>query len=238
MKYRCPICDDSRLPLKQVGSSFPILKELGVIGAGSRLQKCHGCNSTDRDRLVFVYLRDYLRVFSSESRIKTILHVAPEQCIARLFLEQKGISYLPIDSMEQGYEYPDYVQKMNVLDLDVESNSVDLVVCNHVLQDIEEDTKALGEFYRVLKPGAKAILQVPISNSANYIIEDLSIKEESEREALYGQRFHCRIYNEDGFIHRVSSAGFDVNAVSISNQYLDCSLNPIEKIFVAVKNYD
>lgn len=140
--------------------------------------------------------------------------------------------------MEQGYEYSEYVQKMNVLDLDVESNSVDLVVCNHVLQDIEEDTKALGEFYRVLKPGAKAILQVPISNSANYIIEDPSIKEESEREALYGQRFHCRIYNEDGFIHRVSSAGFDVNAVSISNQYLDCSLNPIEKIFVAVKNYD
>lgn len=238
MKYRCPICNDSRLPLKQVGSNFPILKELDVIGAGSRLQKCHGCNSTDRDRLVFIYLRDYIRVFSPESKIKKILHVAPEHCIAKMFLEQKEISYMPIDSMEQGYEYHDYVQKMNVLDLDVESNTVDLLICNHVLQDIEEDTKTLREIYRVLKSGGKAILQVPISSISNHIIEDSSITENSEREALYGQRFHRRIYNESGFIHRVSSAGFKVNAVCISNQYPDCSLNPIEKIFVAVKNYD
>ena len=238
MKYKCPICTDSQWPLKQVGSSFHILEEQCVIGAGSRLQKCHGCSSTDRDRLVFVYLRDYLRVFSAECGIKTILHVAPEHCIAQWFLEQKDISYMPIDSKEHGYEYQDYIMEMNVLDLDIQSNSVDLVICNHVLQDIEEDSKALGEINRVLKPGGKAILQVPISNSADHIIEDPTVKDYSGREAMFGQRFHCRIYNESGFIHRVSAVGFDVETISISDQYSDCSLNPLEKLFVANKHHD
>lgn len=238
MKYKCPICSDSSWPLKQVGSCFPILKQLGVIGAGSRLQKCHGCNSTDRDRLVYLYLRDYLKAFSNNSNLKTILHVAPEHCIAKRFLAQKGITYFPIDSMEQGYEYQDYIQKMNLLDLHILSNSVDLVICNHVLQDIDNDTKALLEIYRVLKPGRKAILQVPISHLAEYIIEDSSINSFSEREAAYGQRFHTRIYNETGFIHRVESVGFYVKVISISNHYPDCSLNPLEKIFIAIKHYD
>jgi ubiquinone/menaquinone biosynthesis C-methylase UbiE len=42
-----------------------------------------------------------------------------------------------------------------------EDNQYDVILCNHVLEHIPDDTKAMQELYRVLKPGGMAILQIP-----------------------------------------------------------------------------
>ena len=70
-KFICPICGSSQWPLLSVGSSFPVLEELKVIGAGNRLQKCHGCKGSDRDRLVYLYLRDYECLFDGTPHDKS-----------------------------------------------------------------------------------------------------------------------------------------------------------------------
>jgi ubiquinone/menaquinone biosynthesis C-methylase UbiE len=37
--------------------------------------------------------------------------------------------------------------------LPFEDNQYDVILCNHVLEHIPDDTKAMQELYRVLKPG-------------------------------------------------------------------------------------
>ena len=234
-KFHCPICGSTIHPLKSVGSPFPVLTELQVIGAGPRLQKCHGCSSSDRDRLVYLYLRDIEKIFSKDHASVSVLHVAPENCIAEKFLDNSQIRYSAIDSFEHGYDYPEYIEKMDLLDLKFEDNTIDIVLCNHVLQDISDDISALKEIYRVLVPGGKAILQVPISPVIDSIMEHKGYLSEEECIKRYGQRFHKRIYNTEGYIDRLKSIGFKVEEVKSSKYYPTESVNPKEILFIANK---
>ncbi len=234
-KFQCPICGSTVYPLMSVGSPFPILTELQVIGAGPRLQKCHGCSSSDRDRLVYLYLRDIENIFSKDHASISVLHVAPENCIAEKFLDNSQIHYAAIDSFEHGYDYPEYIKKMHLLYLKFEDHTIDLVLCNHVLQDISDDISALKEIYRVLVPGGKAILQVPISPVIDSIMEHKGYLSEEECIKRYGQRFHKRIYNVEGYIARLKSIGFMVEVVKISKHYPIASVNQNEILFIAYK---
>ena len=234
-KFICPICGSSQWPLLSVGSSFPVLEELKVIGAGNRLQKCHGCKGSDRDRLVYLYLRDYECLFDGTPHDICILHVAPEDCIAKHLMTIPNVDYQPIDSFEHGYDYPSYIRQMNLLELEYTDQSVDLVLCNHVLQDISEDIIAMKEIWRVLKHGGKAMLQVPISPVIDSIKEHQGEKSEEECAKTYGQRFHKRIYNEEGYLNRLLSCGFDTHIYDISSNYPLYSTNPKEKIYIAYK---
>ena len=55
--------------------------------------------------------------------------------------------------------------KADILDLPFEDESFDVIFCNHVLEHIEDDRKAMSELYRVMKKGGWGILQVPMKNS-------------------------------------------------------------------------
>lgn len=232
--FKCPICGNTTYPLLPVGSEFSVLTTLQIIGGGHRLERCSGCSSNDRDRLYYLYLRDVVKLFNGEPHCINLLHVAPEDCVAQKLMEVKGIDYLAIDSFEHGYDYPPYIHKMDLQHLDIPDMSVDLVICNHVLQDIKDDITAMKEIYRVLKPAGQAILQVPISPILNQILEYDGIVTKEQCTKAYGHRFHKRIYNEAGYISRLQSVGFCVNALSNSNP-VEYSTNPKEKIFIAVK---
>lgn len=232
--FICPICGDKKTPLLPVGSEFPVLKELHVIGAGNREQKCHNCFSTDRDRLVYVYLRDFYQLFEKTERLR-LLHVAPESCLANVFLNLSYIEYHPIDSFEHGYDYASFIRNMNLLKLEYADNYFDLIICNHVLQDINEDVQAMKEIFRTLRKGGQAILQIPISELIPDIMESDENLSESECEKRYGQRFHKRIYTSAGFMERLYSVGVNVSKLKIGYLYPHYSLNNEEYIFLANK---
>lgn len=234
-KFKCPICESTIYPLNRVGSSFPVLSELQIIGAGARPQKCHGCNSSDRDRLVFLYLRKIEKIFLEGYSKVSVLHVAPENCIAEKLINCPHIQYRAVDSFEHDYEYPPYIEEMNLLELKIDDCSIDIILCNHVLQDISDDISAFKEIFRVLAHGGKAILQVPISPVINKIMEHTGNLSEEECTKRYGQRFHKRIYNESGYIERLKGVGFKVEVLRVSDRYPNESINPKEVLFIAKK---
>jgi hypothetical protein len=68
----------------------------------------------------------------------------------------------------------------------------------------------MKEVYRVLKPGGWAILQVPfMGKNLEETFEDPSVKTAFEREKIYGQSDHVRIYGRD-YPERLEHAGFKV----------------------------
>jgi ubiquinone/menaquinone biosynthesis C-methylase UbiE len=98
---------------------------------------------------------------------------------------------------------------MDLADISVGDESFDVIICNHVLEHIIDDHKAMTELYRVLKPKGWAILQVPISPTLTHTFEDFSLTTDTQREAAFGQHDHVRIYAND-YIQRLDKAGFAV----------------------------
>jgi len=189
-KYKCPICNSHLRTFLPFGYNFPVLKEKKIIGGGYRQKViCPVCGSFDRDRLLYLYLLHKTDIFKKQIKL---LHVAPEAEIANKLQAKKNINYLTADIASKNV-----MVKMDITNIQFPDNSFDVIICNHVLEHIIDDSKAMSELYRILKPGGWAILMVPLSLTLKKTYEDFSIKTQAERERAFGQRDHVRIYAED-----------------------------------------
>jgi SAM-dependent methyltransferase len=116
-----------------------------------------------------------------------------------------GVDYLSADLIS-----PHAMVKMDITDIDLPDSSFDIVYCSHILEHVTDDLKAMSEMVRVLKPGGLALIQVPISENGTF--EDPSITDPGERERLFWQSVHVRLYGLD-IKDRLAVAGFDVEVV-------------------------
>lgn len=189
----CPLCGWS-------GPAF------GPMGRAGRHARCGGCNSLERHRAMFLYLRDETHVFERPTRL---LHFAPEQALRPTFEKRATIDYVTTD-----LEMPNVSVRMDIGDLLFRDEVFDCVVCSHVLEHVTDDRAAMREIRRVLRPGGFALILVPVLETpGGGTFEDPSISTPEARERAYGQRDHARAYGRD-FPERARECGFDVEAVS------------------------
>ena len=79
-------------------------------------------------------------------------------------------------------------RKIDITDINFEDNFFDVIICNHVLEHVKDDRKAMSELFRVLKPKGFAILQVPISKNVKETFEDFSITSPEEKKDILGRK--------------------------------------------------
>ena len=157
--------------------------------------------SLERHRLLWLYLKNETDFFTAP---KKVLHFAPEQAFYNMFRNQKNLDYTTTDLYS-----PLADVKADICNLPFDDNAYDLILCNHVLEHIPDDTKAMQELYRVLKPGGMGIFQIPQDLSRETTFEDNSITDPKERAAIFGQYDHVRVYGRDYF-DKLRSIGFRV----------------------------
>ena len=157
--------------------------------------------SLERHRLLWLYLKNETSFFSAPLKV---LHFAPEQAFYKLFRKQKNLDYTTTDLFS-----PLADVKADICDLPFKDNTYDVILCNHVLEHIPDDTKAMQELYRVLKPGGMGIFQIPQDYKREKTFEDDSITDKGERAKIFGQYDHVRIYGLDYF-DKLRSIGFIV----------------------------
>lgn len=202
-RYKCPFCKSHLRIFLPSGLSFPVLTEKKVIGGGYRENVlCPVCDSQDRERLVYLYLMHKTDIFRIPGKL---LHIAPEIRLETVFRTQENIDYLTADINPENV-----MVKMDITNIQYPDNSFDFIICNHVLEHVVEDKRAMSELFRILKRGGWAILQVPISQALKNTYEDFSIKNIQDREKAFGQGDHVRIYAND-YKNRLSKAGFEVH---------------------------
>lgn len=167
-----------------------------------------GTLSLERHRLFWLYLKNETAFFSAPLRV---LHFAPEQAFVKKFKKQKNLTYTTTD-----LNSPIADVKADICDLPFKDHSFDFIICNHVLEHIPNDTKAMEELYRVLAPSGTAIVQVPYDAKREITFEDNTITDQSERTRIFGQYDHLRVYGMDYF-KKLSSIGFEVNALDYTS---------------------
>jgi ubiquinone/menaquinone biosynthesis C-methylase UbiE len=101
--------------------------------------------------------------------------------------------------------------------LPLRDGACDVVICCHVLEHVPDDLRGMREIFRVLKPGGWAILQVPIALGQSETFEDWSITSSSQRERMFGQSDHVRLYGRD-YRNRLEAAGFRVQLERYASQ--------------------
>ena len=164
--------------------------------------------SLERHRLLWLYLKNETDFFTTR---KKVLHMAPEQCFLNRFKNLKH-EYITAD-----LNSPIADVKADITDLPFEENTFDIIFCNHVLEHIQDDTKAMKELYRVMKKGGMGVFQIPQDLNRDTTFEDNSITDKKERAKIFGQYDHVRIYGLDYFT-KLRSIGFKVEEVNYSQK--------------------
>ena len=212
--YYCPFCNYYHRHFLPDGSKAKVIEQYDVIGGGYRPScLCPKCGSKDRERLLYGFLKQQTNLFSDQP--KSVLHIAPEKNLKKVLQKQPQLSYLNADLAAGAADL-----QMDITQIAYPDNYFDVILCNHVLEHIPNDKKAMQELYRVLKPQGWAILQVPFAEKLSNTYENFSIINPTERETHFGQFDHVRIYGQD-YVQRLANVGFNVttyNALNVLGQ--------------------
>lgn len=169
---------------------------------------CPKCGSLSRTRCL------YSQLVSNSEINGRILHFSPSRGLYSTFKSLETISYYATDFENEFVA--DY--RMDITDLNIKTSYIDLIICLHVLEHVEEDIKAISELYRVLKPNGICYLQTPYKDGA--IFEDPRIISPKDRTRAFGQKDHVRVYSLDGLEKRLNDKGFRTEIISFKeDQY-------------------
>ena len=164
--------------------------------------------SLERHRLLWLFLKEQTSFFEAPLKV---LHFAPEQAFYKRFRNQTNLQYITTD-----LNSPLADVKADICNLPFEEDAFDVILCNHVLEHIPDDTKAMQELYRVMKKGGWGIFQIPQDLNRDVTFEDNSITDKKERAKIFGQYDHVRIYGMDYF-DKLRTVGFAVEAIDLTS---------------------
>jgi SAM-dependent methyltransferase len=195
----CPICEKRYKKFLPYGRINPRQNAL-----------CPNCLSLERHRLIWLYLKERTAFFQRKLHV---LHIAPEACFIKRFEKQHGDQYITAD-----IESPLAKVKMDIHQIPFPENTFDVVLCNHVLEHVQNDIRAMQEIRRVLKVGGFSILQVPFFHPVpEKTFEDFTITDPKEREKVFGQNDHVRKYGSD-YAARLQHAGLKAKEEQFVNE--------------------
>ena len=177
---------------------------------------CPGTLSLERHRLLWLYLERETRFLEQPLKV---LHLAPEQVLYKKFKSFEHWDYTTADLHSPLAEV-----KADICALPFEENTYDLILCNHVLEHIQDHIKAMEELYRILKKGGTLIAQVPLEEQREKTFEDNSILDKKERTKVFGQYDHVRIYGKD-FYSLLDQVGFKSQAISYASSLTEEEFN-------------
>ena len=172
---------------------------------------CPHCLSLERHCMIWLWLKESSNLFEGYPRL---LHIAPEVSLMRHFKRhyRDSKNYITAD-----LESPLADLHFDVQSIPLEDQSVDVIICNHLLEHVEDDRRAMAELYRILKPGGWGIMLVPEDRGRATTFEDDTITDPDERTRIFGQYDHRRIYGKD-YDERLQKVGFRVERIAYTER--------------------
>ncbi len=206
-KYFCPICESRLNSFKPFVGTYNLYGK--PVDHFTRHAECPVCQSQIRHRFLITYLKSRPELLFGRKR--KLLHLAPEDFLRRFWLKIPDLEVVFGDFRPERYSFK--VEHVNLLKVNFPDASFDALVCNHVLEHIVEDEKAISEIYRILKPGAWALITLPIYGEKTYEKPGLDA---NGRIFEYGIHDHMRLNGLD-VVQKFENAGFKVTTESFDS---------------------
>ena len=201
---QCPLCGCQRrkfLPYGYVTSRENAL--------------CPNCLSLERHRLLWLWLVRESDIGRGAMALPKMLHIAPEVALMRKF--KKMYASTPDRYVTADLESPLADMHFDVQQIPLEAESFDAIICNHIMEHVEDDGKALRELYRIMRRGGWGVILSPVELEREKTFEDDTITDPAERTRIFGQYDHRRIYGRD-YAARLREAGFEVYDIDYKNE--------------------
>ena len=141
-KYHCNLC----------GKQSPYFVHLSNRMRIKWHSVCPHCNSRPRHRGLKILYEETLQRLENPK----VIHFAPEPVFYPVF-QSLGKDYQTTDFLLDDVDFP----KEDIQNLTFNADSYDLALCNHVIEHVPEDDKAVAEVARVLKKNGLAIFTIP-----------------------------------------------------------------------------
>jgi SAM-dependent methyltransferase len=203
----CPICGAQRRKFLPYG--YGNVREDAL---------CPRCLSLERHRLLWHYLMNNKSVREKIESLPTTLHIAPEVCLMKEF--KRIYSSAPNSYITADLCSPLADMHFDVQSIPMKDSSVDIIICNHILEHVESDSKALSEMYRIMRPGGVGVMLAPVDYTRETTFEDDTITDLKERAEIFGQYDHRRVYGKD-YLNRLSAAGFEAVEIDYAAEFSD-----------------
>lgn len=200
----CPLCGCRRRKFLPYGYVSPRENAL-----------CPNCLALERHRLLWLWLLNESDIGRGAVSLPRLLHIAPEVALMRKF--RKMYSSSPERYVTADLESPLADLHFDVQHIPLEAESFDAIICNHIMEHVEDDRLALKELYRILRPNGWGVILSPVELEREHTFEDDSIVDEQERTRIFGQYDHRRIYGRD-YATRLAEAGFEVYDIDYKQQ--------------------
>lgn len=168
---------------------------------------CPNCLALERHRLLWLWLIRESDIGRGAMALPKLLHAAPEVALMRKF--RKMYASAPDRYVTADLESPLADMHFDIQQIPLADGEFDAVICNHILEHVEDDRKAVREIFRILRPGGWAVLLAPVDLGREHTFEDDTITDPAERTRIFGQYDHRRIYGRD-YAKRLAEAGFEV----------------------------
>lgn len=201
---QCPLCGCQRRKFLPYGYVTPRENAL-----------CPNCLSLERHRLLWLWLVRESDIGRGAMALPKMLHIAPEVALMRKF--RKMYASTPDRYVTADLESPLADMHFDVQQIPLEAESFDAVICNHIMEHVEDDGKALRELYRIMRRGGWGVILSPVELEREKTFEDDTITDPAERTRIFGQYDHRRIYGRD-YAARLREAGFEVYDIDYKNE--------------------
>lgn len=212
-KYECPLCKAKLaffLPLSmyyfsELQKNQHIHSIFQAETINIEAYECPVCSCSDRDRLYYLYIQKVLQTVDKSRKLQ-LLEIAPAPQLRAILQKSEQLDYRCGDLFMEGVDDKVDITNMN----NYADESFDCFICSHVLEHIEDDKQAMRELYRILKRDGWGIAMVPINLGLDENFEKPDVTDEGERWKYFGQDDHVRMYSKQGFVNRLTDAGFRV----------------------------
>jgi len=141
-RFRCSCCGEAAHAFWHVASGTRVAWN----------SACPSCDSRSRHRGLAVLLPELI----AQHGPHRVLHFAPEPVLRPCF-DVPGLTYETADLVLEDVTH----RHADVQALPFEAGRYDMIVCNHVLEHVPDDARAIGELHRMLSPRGIAVITVP-----------------------------------------------------------------------------
>lgn len=206
--FYCSACKNHVPYMNSTGHKSILFDNIKIAGAGVRNNvKCPYCGSVDRNRWVDYILECKTDIYADKEA--KILHFAPEDIIENK-LRKEHTNYISADIRP----IADVIEDITAISFG--DREFDYIICNHIMQDVQDEKEAFLELKRCLKENGKIVFSVPICWETD-TYEDEKIVLPEERLRAYGQEEHVRLYGRD-LEERLKEFGFSVTCYCVKSE--------------------